>query len=62
MIVRSYIQDFGESQAFGSDLVGRKQDVLEDNEENVCQAMKVLHIIPSMEIGGAQRLLSDLLP
>ena len=24
--------------------------------------MKVLHIIPSMEIGGAQRLLSDLLP
>lgn len=33
-----------------------------NNEENVCQAMKVLHIIPSMEIGGAQRLLSDLLP
>ena len=24
--------------------------------------MKVLHIIPSMEIGGAQKLLSDLLP
>lgn len=24
--------------------------------------MRILHIIPSLEIGGAQRLLSDLLP
>ena len=24
--------------------------------------MKILHIIPSLEIGGAERLLSDLLP
>lgn len=35
---------------------------MEDNEENVCRTMRLLHIIPSLEIGGAQRLLSDLLP
>lgn len=33
-----------------------------DNEENAEQIMKILHIIPTLEIGGAQKLLSDLLP